>query len=212
MIFDLQAGERVTIPAGCYIALPSGTFRHALSDVVSRSYRLRFRGAFPLKAGFARAPLSAFPILDAMYRVSLPAERGVATMDHLLAALLCELEQPQSVALSHNDDMYRIGIQSWLDSAVNGTRNVAEGARDLGISSDHFSRIFRKYFGVSPKRYLMEQRYQRARELLSEENIAVAEVAKQVGVDDSSLFVAQFRKRFGLTPQAYRQRCIDNPD
>lgn len=79
-------------------------------------------------------------------------------------------------------------------------------AAEVGLSTFHFARQFKRATGIAPHQYLIQQRIQRAKELLVHSLASVAEVAQQVGFCDQSHFARHFRRTFGMTPKTFRQR------
>ena len=75
----------------------------------------------------------------------------------------------------------------------------------LGISSFHLCRAFRKATGMPPHRWRMQRRVERARQMLADGDLPVAEIALSVGYDDPSQFAAAFRKIVGVSPAQYRR-------
>ena len=79
---------------------------------------------------------------------------------------------------------------------------VEDYARLTGRSVRTFRRDFRARFGVSPKRWLVERRLERARELVRAGERSVADVAATVGYASTSHFIEVYRGAFGVTPGA----------
>ncbi|MBR5314053.1 MAG: AraC family transcriptional regulator [Clostridia bacterium] len=73
-------------------------------------------------------------------------------------------------------------------------------AKNLGIDRRYFSRIFTKYIGVSPQRYLVDYRLEKAKMLMSTGAYSVSEVAASVGYDDIFAFSKIFKKKYGVSP------------
>lgn len=73
------------------------------------------------------------------------------------------------------------------------------------LSPYHFAREFKRSFGVPPHRYHSNRRIERARALLANSKVSVAEVALEVGFSGSSAFAATFRRATGQTPTDYRR-------
>lgn len=90
---------------------------------------------------------------------------------------------------------------------TNLTRNLALGdiAQAAGLSPYHFSRLFKQSTGLGPHGYVMSVRVQRAKELLSDSERTIADVALDAGFADQSHFTDVFRKRTGTTPKRFRQ-------
>jgi AraC family transcriptional regulator len=72
------------------------------------------------------------------------------------------------------------------------------------MSPYHFARLFRQTMGLAPHRYLVEQRIERAKILLSDHTLTIAEVASALGFHSQSHFTSIFRRTTGYTPKQYR--------
>ncbi len=77
-------------------------------------------------------------------------------------------------------------------------------ASDVGMSTRQLERLFRRYLNRSPKRYYMELRLGRARNLLMQTDMSVINVALACGFASPSHFSKCYRSHFGTTP--YRER------
>ncbi len=77
-------------------------------------------------------------------------------------------------------------------------------ARDAGLSTRQLERLFRRYLARSPKRYYMELRLQKARNLLLQTDMSVINVALASGFASPSHFSKCYRAQYGATP--YRER------
>ena len=74
--------------------------------------------------------------------------------------------------------------------------------QELDLSADHAGMLFRRAFGVSPVKYRMQVRLQRARELLVSSKRNVSQAAYAVGFTDPLYFTRVFREQFGVTPSS----------
>jgi transcriptional regulator GlxA family with amidase domain len=77
-------------------------------------------------------------------------------------------------------------------------------AEDVGMSTRQLERLFRRYLNRSPKRYYMELRLQKARNLLMQTDLSVINVALACGFTSPSHFSKCYRAHYGTTP--YRER------
>lgn len=82
---------------------------------------------------------------------------------------------------------------------------VDDMAAAAGLSRAHFSREFRRAFGVSPYAYLLTRRLERAAALLRDTDNSVAEICLAVGLEGLGSFTTSFKRTYGMTPTAYRQ-------
>ena len=77
-------------------------------------------------------------------------------------------------------------------------------AKDVGMSTRQLERLFRRYLDRSPKRYYMELRLQKARNLLMQTDMSVINVALACGFASPSHFSKCYRAHYDTTP--YRER------
>ena len=77
-------------------------------------------------------------------------------------------------------------------------------AKDVGMSTRQLERLFRRYLSRSPKRYYMELRLQKARNLLIQTDMSVINVALACGFASPSHFSKCYRSHYDTTP--YRER------
>lgn len=81
---------------------------------------------------------------------------------------------------------------------------VDDLAAAAGLSRAHFSREFRREFGVAPHAYLLTRRLERAAALLRTTDNSVAEICLDVGLVSVGSFTTSFKRAFGRTPTEYR--------
>ncbi|MDY0169000.1 MAG: helix-turn-helix transcriptional regulator [Thermoguttaceae bacterium] len=76
-------------------------------------------------------------------------------------------------------------------------------------SPGHLARLFREHFDCSFTEYLRELRMHKAVKLLTGSTQPIGHIAALVGYADPSRFAQHFRRRFGISPRAYRQRFAE---
>ena len=81
---------------------------------------------------------------------------------------------------------------------------VDEIARVACLSPNHFIRTFRQFSGQSPHQYLVSRRLERAATLLARTGRPVTDICYDVGFESPGSFSWLFRKRYGVSPLAYR--------
>jgi len=82
-------------------------------------------------------------------------------------------------------------------------------ATDIGMSTRQLERLFRRYLNRSPKRYYMELRLQKARNLLMQTDMSIINVALACGFTSPSHFSKCYRAQYQTTP--YRERGSQAP-
>jgi AraC-like DNA-binding protein len=81
---------------------------------------------------------------------------------------------------------------------------VDDLAAAAGLSRAHFSRMFTRTFGESPRAYLQTRRLERAAALLRHTDRSVADICVMVGLTSVGSFTTSFARVYGKPPAAYR--------
>lgn len=179
--------------------------------------------------GFAEA----FPQVDLFRSVfvidgnRITAAGGTGSIDlmlHLIAdahgeALATEVaDQMLHTAIRTGQDGQRLSIPTRIgvrhprlaaviarvEGSLENPISPARLAGDAGMSTRQLERLFRRYLNRSPKRYYMEARLARARNLLTQTEMTIIEVALASGFSSPSHFSKCYRALYGNTP--YRER------
>lgn len=91
-----------------------------------------------------------------------------------------------------------------MEQSIEEPVSPADLAEEVGMSTRQLERLFRRYLNRSPKRYYMELRLARARNLLMQTELSVINVALACGFTSPSHFSKCYRAQYGNTP--YRER------
>ncbi|HBD91974.1 MAG TPA: AraC family transcriptional regulator [Gemmobacter sp.] len=91
-----------------------------------------------------------------------------------------------------------------MEGAIEDPLSPSDLAEDVGMSTRQLERLFRRYLNRSPKRYYMELRLQKARNLLMQTDMSVINVALACGFASPSHFSKCYRSHYNTTP--YRER------
>ena len=93
----------------------------------------------------------------------------------------------------------------YIDHHLSQSIKLEDLATHLGISKFHFSRLFKKSTGISPHQYVMQQRIELAKQLLTKADRSIADVALDCGFNSHAHLSKYFRYYVGMSPKAYRQ-------
>lgn len=96
-------------------------------------------------------------------------------------------------------------VREYINENLEQDLDMAELAKVAGLSRFHFSRAFRKSMDLTPQKYLMQQRIERAKVLLTDKNLPIVEVSLQTGFKNQSHFTTLFRKFTKFTPKIWRE-------
>src|SRR3954447_26469296 len=89
---------------------------------------------------------------------------------------------------------------------VRGELSLAEFAQSVDLSVWRLCHIFKSDVGMPPIKYLRFLRMERAKGLLESSFLSVKEIAYQVGVNDESHFVRDFKSTYGFSHTIYRSQ------
>jgi AraC-like DNA-binding protein len=99
--------------------------------------------------------------------------------------------------------IYRVVLR--LQARPSQRLSLADAASIAGLSTAHFSRLFRASLGLSFREFALQARMDRARELLTETSLSVTQIARALGYQELYLFSRQVRARWGASPTDLRK-------
>jgi AraC family transcriptional regulator of arabinose operon len=162
------------------------------------------RSASLLHPGLHPALVADFDDLIRAVQLGDPQREDVlAARCHLL---LAELRRRHLLAerQRHGTDFVTLAcarLEERLDQAV----DLAQLAHSLGLSYQRFRTLFAQQVGTPPARYRQLRRIDRAKGLLAEGRLTLAEISRQLGYCDVYFFGRQFRRVAGQSPGRFRR-------
>lgn len=132
---------------------------------------------------------------------------AIAVADQMVYNTVRNATAEQKVSLQSRSGMRNPHLATAIQIMRENIETVlspSEIARSLGISTRQLERLFGKYLNASPKKYFMEMRLDRARNLLLQTEASVTDVALACGFENPGHFSRVYRTRFGVTP--YQQK------
>lgn len=163
--------------------------------------------AFRPRFMFADAGLSRLCLLLADECVS-PSPMGRLYGDSLIISLLLALSRGKGCEQRSAGGLapwQMLRLDSYVEAHLGEDLSLASLAREVGISRSHFSRSFRQTLGQSPFEWLREKRIERAKRLLLEGALSVAEVAIATGFADQAHLTRAFGRIVGVPPGAWQR-------
>ncbi len=126
----------------------------------------------------------------------------------LLAARFVEVvsgRKQKPPAAPARDRRRAVAAALWLDAHSHEPIDLETAAREAGLSSFYFLRLFATVLGVTPHQYLVRSRLRHAARLLAEDTRSITDVALDVGFGDISNFVRTFHRAAGVSPRGFRR-------
>ncbi|TXS89821.1 arabinose operon transcriptional regulator AraC [Parahaliea maris] len=127
-------------------------------------------------------------------------------MEHLLLRLAEFSDTDRSAVL----DARVQEAQRYISENFDKEFTVREVADHVHMSSSRLTSLFKKQTGLSIFGWRDEKRLTRAAKLLRSGKLSVAEVGRQIGIQDAAYFSRLFRRYVGSSPRAYRQGGKEN--
>ena len=119
----------------------------------------------------------------------------------LLYKLAALTPQPKTQPVSHIQGTILYILENFRSNI-----NLQDAASNVGLVPAYLSALFLQEIGVNFKTYVDNLRFDYATNLLISTDMNVLEVCNQSGFCDYANFSRRFRKRYGETPKAYRQK------
>lgn len=207
----ILVGEHRLFSGQCYLFYPSSPQYYVYeSGEGSEYYWLHFSGEsvldyierYGLSEGFIDVGSSRGEI-ERLIKMMLRAlsekyKYADGFCEGLLSALLSLISAPPVIS----SPFYK-AIKILSDPA-NG-QSIDEIASTYKMSANHFIRSFKTYVGISPNAFRIEKRMELACEMLTSTDMSIEAIARATGYEDPLYFSRAFKKRFDLSPTAYRK-------
>jgi AraC-like DNA-binding protein len=95
-------------------------------------------------------------------------------------------------------------VLNYIHTHLDRELSLVELAEVINISPTYFASLFKKALDISPHQYVIQQRVERAKTMLSKTDLAIADIALQVGFSSQSHLTQQFKSLTGMTPKQVR--------
>ncbi|MEL6930548.1 MAG: AraC family transcriptional regulator [Cyanobacteria bacterium J06600_6] len=97
-------------------------------------------------------------------------------------------------------------VLDYIDAELAEGIKLADLASLLNMSPFHFARMFKQSMEITPHQYVIQQRVERAKQLLKNSDRAIIDIALECGFNSHSSLSKQFRKVMGITPKTFRSK------
>ena len=99
-------------------------------------------------------------------------------------------------------------VKDYINEHLSQDLKLVELSAIAQLSPYHFLRLFKQRMGITPHQYILQQRIERAKNLLQHGELSTAEIALRTGFSDQSHLTRCFKRRFGITPKQLLQALI----
>jgi AraC family transcriptional activator of pyochelin receptor len=108
------------------------------------------------------------------------------------------------VHLRRADKEILAALKAYIETLPEPVLTITELSMKFGINTDKLKKGFKELYGVAPYRYVLELRLALGKQLLSETEMPVADIAIQLGYEYAENFSAWFKGVTGVRPLEWR--------
>jgi len=129
------------------------------------------------------------------------------SLSHLLFMFSCLTAKSTQVTNKHGIKGRYLDIaKNFIDRNYSRNIKVESIAKHVGVNRKYLNEIFKEYQNVTTQQYLLNKRMDQATILLSSTTLSIKEIAHSVGYYDALLFSKMFKRKYGISPNGFRER------
>ena len=132
-------------------------------------------------------------------------EAALLSLEGLALEFFAHLLRTRSSKKLLSPDWLKRGADLIRDRFKDSNIQIKDIALETGIHPVHFSRAFKKHFGMTPGRFLRKTRIDWSSDQLKLDKKTIAEIALEAGFADQSHFGRLFKHQKGYTPSQWRK-------
>lgn len=119
-----------------------------------------------------------------------------------------EIQRIKKICYSNDKQLKTvIAMRSFIDRNFEKEINLQFLSHTLFTSKYHLLRLFKRYYGLTPKQYLTLRRLEKSKEYLKQ-GMRVSDVCYTVGYHTQSSFCTLFKTKIGLTPTEFQKEQL----
>lgn len=224
LTFSMDSDPPVTVNgAHVFITIPGHRYRYGCAENESRHHsficsageRLQQYidgGLFPLDC---RVPIpvsdperflqTMLEIMSLLNQSPVPPPRAILLYEDLLLKIAESGRKKQQLSPYCREQIRDLAERIRL--MPEAEYDFARAAQECSVTLIHYRRLFKQLMGVPPQQFLLHCRLQKAAALLLAPDglLTMGEIAEQSGIPDQNYFSRLFKRRFHVSPLAYRR-------
>lgn len=127
--------------------------------------------------------------------------------DHRLYELAAQISKIlgrfQPDRWTHRKDVLLMTVRDYIHDNIEEEITIDDLSCVANVSKYHLIRLFRRQFGLTPHKYILNHRINRVREELNH-GLSATHVAHEFGFFDTSHLNRHFKRAYGVTPKQYQ--------
>jgi AraC family transcriptional regulator len=210
------SNELVVLPPGCEFharceGSGQGLWLFLDQQSVSEDDRVRsFLGREMVNYSWTRDKLAWMVVSEIRKECQNDFPRGPMFLESAAMTFVSQLAYITAGVVPHAEQVRALSemklkeVIGYIDSNLHRNVRLSELSGLVQLTPRYFCGAFKQAMGRPPHQYLIEQRIERARTLLEDQNLSLTDVALMVGFNSQSHLNDHFRRLVGITPARYR--------
>ena len=126
-------------------------------------------------------------------------------LNQLFCLILSEIYHNKALDNS-NENSVLVSASKYIQENFQNPISIKQLADKLSLSPSYFIKMFKKAFNTTPTEYIISIRFSYAKQLLSESDLPIVQIAAMCGFNNASYFSYYFKKVLGISPKEYRKK------
>lgn len=154
-------------------------------------------------------PIQKSKLIDAVEQaLRIEEERGrVETMEKMVDS---RLMQAKTSGKTYSPPVQQAVL--YVEEHLQDPLGMSDVASHIHLNPSYFSALFKEQTGFTFSEYVTRSRLQKAKELLLQTRLTIADISEQVGYQTSKYFIKLFKEYEGTSPNQYRKQTMDGND
>ena len=95
--------------------------------------------------------------------------------------------------------------KDWMEANFQDSATLEDIAAIASMNSQHFLRMFKQVYTITPHQYLIDLKLKKAKQLLEDNDLTISDICQSIGFESVFSFSMLFKKRFGMPPSHFRK-------
>lgn len=94
-------------------------------------------------------------------------------------------------------------VREYVDAHLGDNFSILDLSKVTGFTRNHFTRVFKQTFGITPQKYRLTRRFEQAKRMICDAKTPLSRIALETGFADQSHFCRAFKEFSGSTPTSW---------
>ena len=214
----IQQNDKIyKVSAGDFFILHPGTYHHYYSSKKNPWKKIFF--TVDANPRFIDSLLNLYGIEDLVYLPKIYNPRRLEEifellkhddgrihrrLENLVFNLIAEISDAQRKL--EYDTSKISSAKRFIDKRITTKITVAEVCEYVHLDISYFGRLFKKTYGITPTAYILQQKVEQSKYLLTKTSLSINDIALNYSFANSSHYIRSFIKIVGMSPSQYREQ------